>query len=1018
MKFKSDIEVQAGLKDSSGSNGTSGQILSSNGTTVSWVPAGSSVASDVQNRVKAGVAINKGQAVYVTSADGTNIIVELASNTTEATSSKTLGLLNATVAINDFADVVQIGKLSGLNTMGATVGDPVWLGTNGDLIYGLANKPYAPAHLVYIGVVTRVNASNGEIFVNVQNGFELDELHNVSARTPSNNNGIFYNTSTSLWEAKSISDAGGIEGSGTLNFVPKWDGSTSLTNSRIIDNGSGVYVGYGSVGSGAAWALDVITVGGTQGGMAVKNLVNNFPVLRLETLGTGEFIQARDLNTSLDVFSVDYLGNTTAKSFIKIGGTSAQILSADGSVITAGTGISISGGVISASGGDTPVMVAGVGAYSIKGNGVANSALGDCSFVGGGVGNSADCNSSFIGGGASISINGPYSSIVGGASNNITISNFSFIGGGASNSISGGCLSNITGGASNYISANNSLIVGGCLNTISGAVSGIVGGRKNSITGCLSFIGGGCCNNACGNYNFIGAGKYNNTSGCYSSILGGQYNINACANSHVIGSNITANRGCTTFVNDLTIVSAAACSGCSVGIGTNGLLVPIAAATPVMVSGAGTCSILGNGCFNFANGNYSFVGGGCQNSSSGTCAFVGGGYGNGATGFLAAAVAGGKQNVASGSLSFVGGGCSNLAYSPFSSVAGGRCNSACGSTSFIGGGSYNLISSGYNTFIGGGTSNQVSYNNAVVVGGCCNLSSNGYSFVGGGRFNTSSGNGSAVIGGFCNIASGCFSSIVGGQRNCNQSYSSGTIAGGCYNRILISSSGIDGRYSFVGGGCNNRTSSNNSVIVGGSRNFSCSGNNKSSFIGGGCCNAMNNGEYSVITGGRINCMEGVASFIGGGICNSVCSSCSSILGGNNNLIPNGYNGTHIIGSNITATAACTTFVNNLTSFGQQVSKLYSAAASGATAIDANNGNTQFFTLSANSTFSITNAVAGGVYTIFFEHGATPSTVSFSTTIKWAQGLSPSFSTALNSVDCITIVFDGTNYYGTFLINFS
>jgi hypothetical protein len=32
-------------------------------------------------------------------------------------------------------------------------------------------------------------------------------LHNVSAQTPANNNGIFYNTATSLWEAKSIASA-------------------------------------------------------------------------------------------------------------------------------------------------------------------------------------------------------------------------------------------------------------------------------------------------------------------------------------------------------------------------------------------------------------------------------------------------------------------------------------------------------------------------------------------------------------------------------------------------------------------------------------------------------------------------------------------------------------------------------------------------------------------------------------------------------------------------------------------
>jgi hypothetical protein len=43
--------------------------------------------------------------------------------------------------------------------------------------------------------------------------------------------------------------------------------------------------------------------------------------------------------------------NVTANSFIKSGGTSAQILAADGSVLTAGTNITILGGTISASGG-------------------------------------------------------------------------------------------------------------------------------------------------------------------------------------------------------------------------------------------------------------------------------------------------------------------------------------------------------------------------------------------------------------------------------------------------------------------------------------------------------------------------------------------------------------------------------------------------------------------------------------------------------------------------------------------
>ena len=162
--------------------GTTGQILAKNSNTnydVTWIDNYADWTSQLKHIVKAGEAINKGQAVYVSSANGTNIIVSKASNTTEATSSKTLGLLAQDLALNGQGFVIAEGLLSGLNTGTATAGDPVWLGTNGNLIFGLLNKPVAPAHLVYLGVVTRVQTVNGEIFVRPQNGFEFNELHDV-----------------------------------------------------------------------------------------------------------------------------------------------------------------------------------------------------------------------------------------------------------------------------------------------------------------------------------------------------------------------------------------------------------------------------------------------------------------------------------------------------------------------------------------------------------------------------------------------------------------------------------------------------------------------------------------------------------------------------------------------------------------------------------------------------------------------------------------------------------------------
>jgi len=160
--------------------------------------------STLKHIVKAGLSINKGQAVYVSSADGTNMIVSKASNVSESTSSKTMGLLETTLSTNGQGYVITEGLLAGLNTNSANVGDPVWLGVDGDLIYGLANKPYAPAHLVFVGIVTRKNTNNGEIFVKVQNGFELKEIHDIDliSNTPKNNDVLTYNSTSGLWENK------------------------------------------------------------------------------------------------------------------------------------------------------------------------------------------------------------------------------------------------------------------------------------------------------------------------------------------------------------------------------------------------------------------------------------------------------------------------------------------------------------------------------------------------------------------------------------------------------------------------------------------------------------------------------------------------------------------------------------------------------------------------------------------------------------------------------------------------
>ncbi len=178
--------------------------------------------------------IVKGQAVYVSGSDGTNITVKKADYSSEATSSKTLGLVTESGALNHQGSVISDGLLSNIDTSAAGIeGDPVWLGDDGNLIYGLANKPYAPNHLVFIGIVTKKNVSTGEIFVKVQNGFELDEIHDVDVKSnpPSDGDVLTYNALTDLWENKPVaSSSTSIEGNVLLSGNASWSGTGMTFN--------------------------------------------------------------------------------------------------------------------------------------------------------------------------------------------------------------------------------------------------------------------------------------------------------------------------------------------------------------------------------------------------------------------------------------------------------------------------------------------------------------------------------------------------------------------------------------------------------------------------------------------------------------------------------------------------------------------------------------------------------------------------------------------------------------------
>lgn len=322
--------------------GATGDILAKTSATnyaVAWIP---NYTSQVQHYVKLGEAMTVGTAVYVSSSTGnagTNMIVSKASNASEALSSKTMGLLASGGAQNDIVFVVTEGLVAGIDTSTANAGDPVWLGVNGQLIFGLANKPYAPAHLVFIGIVTRAQQNNGEIFVKVQNGFELQELHNVQiTATPADNTVLSYESSSSLYKMKSIATLLGytpaddslvvhkagseaITGVKTFNAQPVFNSGISIPNGNsIIFNGTSTLI------SGNASANELVFTTGNSLRVTINNSGLTLNTLSAATTDTDRFLVSDSgvikYRTGTEILSdIGAQAALSGTGFVKISGT-------------------------------------------------------------------------------------------------------------------------------------------------------------------------------------------------------------------------------------------------------------------------------------------------------------------------------------------------------------------------------------------------------------------------------------------------------------------------------------------------------------------------------------------------------------------------------------------------------------------------------------------------------------------------------------------------------------------------
>lgn len=143
-------------------------------------------------------AISRGTVVYPNGSNGIHPLLALSQANGEGTASKTFGITYETIAKNKEGLVIEFGLLENLDTSALTEGLPVWLSPT--VAGGMTStKPSAPSHMVLVGFCVRSHNSQGKIFIKIQNGFELDELHNVKITSPTDGQYLRYQASTGLW---------------------------------------------------------------------------------------------------------------------------------------------------------------------------------------------------------------------------------------------------------------------------------------------------------------------------------------------------------------------------------------------------------------------------------------------------------------------------------------------------------------------------------------------------------------------------------------------------------------------------------------------------------------------------------------------------------------------------------------------------------------------------------------------------------------------------------------------------
>ena len=220
--------------------------------------------------------------VKVIDAQGQRLAVDYALADSDTNSADTIGVVFENINNNQEGKIVVVGDLSGLNTTGSLQGE-TW--ADGDALFLSATtpgaitkvKPTAPDHGVRLGYVVYAHANQGKIYVKIDNGYEIGELHDCYLPTPTNNDGIFWSSGTTRYENKSIATVLGYTPANQTDLNNKGYNITLSSTTNAFSPADSTTYYFGSARTPSVTSKDnsiIITKTGTIKQVGILTVIN------------------------------------------------------------------------------------------------------------------------------------------------------------------------------------------------------------------------------------------------------------------------------------------------------------------------------------------------------------------------------------------------------------------------------------------------------------------------------------------------------------------------------------------------------------------------------------------------------------------------------------------------------------------------------------------------------------------------------------------------------------------------